>query len=66
MVFEDPRADIQETLTHPQTGVAGGGIGIPAREWTAIDASIAADLQKLDGIGPGTASVTSRSFDDRT
>ncbi|MCR6664259.1 MAG: S9 family peptidase [Luteimonas sp.] len=67
VVFEDPRADIQETLTHPQTGVVQAAASEYLREeWKAIDASIAADLQKLDGIGPGTASVASRSFDDRT
>ncbi len=66
VVFEDPRADIQETLTHPQTGVVQAAASEYLREeWKAIDASIAADLQKLDGIGPGTASVASRSFDDR-
>lgn len=67
VVFEDPRADIQETLTHPQTGVVQAAASEYLREeWKAIDSSIAADLQKLDGIGPGTASVASRSFDDRT
>ncbi len=66
VVFEDPRADIQETLTHPQTGVVQAAASEYLREeWKAIDASIAADLRKLDGIGPGTASVASRSFDDR-
>src|SRR5690606_31334028 len=35
-------------------------------EWTAIDEGIARDLERLDAIGPGTASVSARTLDDST
>ncbi len=67
VVFEDPRADLQDVLSHPDTGVVQAAAAEYLREeWKAIDASIAPDLEKLRAIGPGTASVASRSLDDRT
>ena len=67
VVFDDPRADLQEVLTHPDTGVVQAAASEYLREeWKAIDPSIAPDLEKLEAIGPGTASVASRSLDDRT
>ena len=67
VVFDDPRADLQEVLAHPDTGVVQAAASEYLREeWKAIDAAIAPDLEKLRAIGPGTASVASRSLDDRT
>src|SRR5690606_29766134 len=67
VVFEDPRADLQDVLSHPATGVVQAAASEYLREeWKVVDAAIAADLGKLEAIGPGTASVTSRSHDDRT
>ncbi|HRO27900.1 MAG TPA: S9 family peptidase, partial [Luteimonas sp.] len=66
VVFEDPRADLQEVLAHPDTGVVQAAAAEYLREeWKAIDPAIARDLEKIDAIGPGTASVASRSLDDR-
>ena len=67
LVSENPRADVSDGLYHPITGLAQASASEYLRkEWTALDTAIAADLDKLKAIGPGTASVTSRSSDDKT
>ncbi len=67
LVFENPRADVNNVLTDPQTGVVQAAASDYLREeWSVLDESIAGDLKKLDGIGPGTASVSARTLDDKT
>ncbi|WP_149195206.1 S9 family peptidase [Luteimonas suaedae] len=66
VISEDPRADVDDTLTDPRTGVVQAAASNYLRkEWTAIDDDIAADLEKLEAIGPGEASVSARTQDDR-
>ncbi len=67
LLFENPRADVNNVLTNPQTGVVQAAASDYLREeWSVLDDSIAGDLKTLDGIGPGTASVSARTLDDKT
>ncbi len=67
LLFENPRADVNNVLTNPQTGVVQAAASDYLREeWSVLDGSIAGDLKTLDGIGPGTASVSARTLDDKT
>src|SRR3546814_1199495 len=66
LVFENPRADVDDALADPRTGVVQAAASNYLREeWTVIDDAIAADMAKLDAIGPGEASVNARSLDVR-
>jgi dipeptidyl aminopeptidase/acylaminoacyl peptidase len=65
LVHEDPRADVIGAMVHPATGVVQAALVIYLRnEWTVIDRAIAADLDKLKGIGEGDINVVSRSLAD--
>ena len=67
VVFDDPRADMSQTLVHPDTGVIQAASSEYLREeWKALDPAVSADLAKLKAIGPGVASVSARTKDDRT
>src|SRR3546814_7119502 len=67
LVFENSRADVDDALTDPRTGVVQAAASNYLRaEWTVLDEAIAADMAKLDAIGPGEASVNARTLDDRT
>src|SRR3546814_9746875 len=67
LVFENPRADVDDARADPRTGVVQAAASNYLREeWTVIDDAIAADMAKLDAIGPGEASVNARTLDDRT
>jgi dipeptidyl aminopeptidase/acylaminoacyl peptidase len=67
LLFEHPRADVSGALTHPSTGrVQAAAANYLRTEWTALDAGLAADLERLAAIGPGEATVASRSLDDST
>lgn len=67
LVFEDMRADVSNLLAHPRTGqVQAVASNYLREEWKVLDPSIAADLARLDEIGPGVASVTARTLDDST
>lgn len=67
LLHEDPRADVGSPLTDPRTGQAQAvSVNYLRRDWTALDDSIAPNLKRLRDIGPGQASVVSRTLDDRT
>ncbi|NZA26847.1 S9 family peptidase [Luteimonas sp. SJ-92] len=67
VVFENPRADVNNALSDPVTGeVQAASSNYLREEWTAIDEAVAADLDRLEAIGPGVASVSARTQDDRT
>ncbi|TWI05823.1 dipeptidyl aminopeptidase/acylaminoacyl peptidase [Luteimonas cucumeris] len=67
LLHEDARADIGNTLSDPKTGeVQAVAVNFLKEEWQPFDPSIAADLKKLEAIGPGEVSVTSRTLDDKT
>src|SRR3546814_18030789 len=66
LVFENPRADVDDALADPRTGVVQAAASNYLREeWTVIDATIAADMATPDAIGPGAASVNARHLDDQ-
>lgn len=67
LVFEDARADVGDTLSHPVSGrVQAVASDYLREEWKVVDPSIAQDLQRLRGIGPGDANVAARTHDDKT
>lgn len=67
LVLEDARADVGDTLSDPKTGVVQAvAVNYLKEEWKPIDSGIAADLKKLQAIGPGEISVNARTLDDKT
>ena len=67
LVFEDPRADIGNALSDPKTRVVQAvAVDYLREEWSALDPSIAGDLEKLEAIGPGEVGVNARTLDDKT
>ncbi|WP_058833686.1 S9 family peptidase [Luteimonas abyssi] len=67
LLHEDARADVGGSLSDPRTGeVQAVSVNYLREEWTALDEGLAADLERLDAIGPGEVGVTSRTLDDRT
>ncbi len=67
LIQEDARADIGGNLRDPQTGrVQAVAANYLRNEWTPVDDSIKADLERLKTIGPGEATVNTRTLDDKT
>ncbi len=67
LVHEDPRADIGGGLADPATGkVQAVAVNYLREQWAVLDDAIRADLERLDAIGPGEASINTRTLDDRT
>ena len=67
LLAEDARADIGGGLTDPRTGqLQAVSVNYLREEWKPLDDALAADLEVLEGIGPGEAGVNSRTLDDRT
>nr|WP_295375192.1 S9 family peptidase [Pseudoxanthomonas sp.] len=67
LVFEDARADVGDTMSHPVTGqVQAVASDYLREEWKVVDPAIAKDLERLRGIGPGDAGVAARTHDDKT
>jgi dipeptidyl aminopeptidase/acylaminoacyl peptidase len=66
LLFEDARTDVDGVLADPKTGIVQAVSTSYLREtWTALDDTIAADLDRLTAIGSGEASVSARTLDDR-
>ncbi|MDH5830892.1 S9 family peptidase [Luteimonas sp. M1R5S18] len=67
LLHEDARADIGGNLADPRTGeVQAVSVNYLREQWTVLDDAIRADLARLDAIGPGEASINTRTLDDRT
>jgi dipeptidyl aminopeptidase/acylaminoacyl peptidase len=67
LVLEDARVDVGSTLSDPRTGVVQAvAVNYLKEEWKPLDNSIAADLKKLEAIGPGEIAVNARTLDDKT
>lgn len=65
LVFEDARADVGESLADPRSGkLQAIAVDYLREEWKTLDDGIAGDLAKLRALGPGDASVVSRTLDD--
>ena len=66
VVGASPRADISNAMSNPKTGeVEAYAVTYLRNEWTALDATIGADLAWLREKLNGDVSVTSRTTDDR-
>ncbi len=67
LLHEDARADVGDAMSDPRTGqVQAVAVNYLRHQWSALDPAIAADLERLKGIGPGQSSVASRTLNDRT
>ena len=67
LVHEDPRVDIGRGLADPVTGrVQAVAVNYLREQWSVLDDAIRADLERLEAIGPGEASINTRTLDDRT
>ncbi len=67
LVHEDPRVDIGGGLADPATGkVQAVAVNYLREEWKVLDDAIRADVERLEAIGPGEASINTRTLDDRT
>lgn len=67
LVHSDDRADVSGTLVHPRTGrVQAVSVNYLREEWSVTDSDVAADVQRLEQIGPGEVAVNSRTLDDHT
>lgn len=67
VVSEDARADVGNTLSDPRTGVVQAvAVDYLKEEWKPLDPAIAADLKKLQTLGPGEIAVNARTLDDKT
>ncbi|HEY4531092.1 MAG TPA: S9 family peptidase [Luteimonas sp.] len=67
LVHEDARADVGGGLADPRTGkVQAVSVNYLREEWAVVDEGIRADLDRLAAIGPGEASINTRTLDDRT
>ena len=67
LLHEDPRVDIGGVLADPATGkVQAVSANYLREQWSVLDDAIGADLERLEAIGPGEASINTRSLDDRT
>ncbi len=62
----DPRADVSDTIAHPETGLPQAvAFEYDRTNWTILDDSIAADLERFADDAKGEFDVRSRSLDDR-
>ena len=67
LLAEDARADIGGGLSDPRTGeLQAVSVNYLRNEWKPLGDALAADLKTLEGIGPGEASINSRTLDDST
>ncbi|TYT26652.1 S9 family peptidase [Luteimonas viscosa] len=67
LLHEDARADIGYSLADPKTGkVQAVSVNYLREAWTVLDDGIKADLDRLAAIGPGEASINTRTLDDST
>ncbi len=66
IVAQDAKADIDDLLVDPKTrAVQAAGATYDRRKWTAVDKSIAGDLDALAKVTDGDFYVVSRSSDDK-
>jgi dipeptidyl aminopeptidase/acylaminoacyl peptidase len=66
LIFEDPKADVDETLVHPKTGkVQAVSTNRERRIWKVLDKSLQGDFDALAKVTDGDMRITSRSLDDK-
>ena len=65
VLYEDPRADIDNTLVHPtELTVQAAASTYERRDWKVLDPSIQADLDYLATVADGELEVIDRTLDD--
>ena len=65
VLYEDPRADVDEALVHPtELTVQAAASTYERREWKVLDESIQADLDYLATVADGELNVVDRTLDD--
>jgi len=67
VLYEDPRADVDNALVHPTELVVQAAASTYDRTtWQVLDERIAGDLEYLAQVADGELEVVSRTWDDRT
>ena len=66
VLYEDPRADVDDALVHPtELTVQAAASTFERRQWRVLDESIQADLDYLATVADGELNVVDRTLDDR-
>ena len=66
VLFEDPKADVEQLLVHPKLGkVQAVATNRERRVWRVLDKSLQPDFDALAKVSDGDMQVVSRSLDDR-
>ena len=66
-LVEDPRYDVGQVVTHPETYEAQAAAIARARtEWVVLDGDIREDFEVIEGLGRGDFGVTSRDRADES
>lgn len=65
VLFEHPKADVNDILVHPiEKTIQGASATYERKEWTFLDNSIAQDLTYLKSIEHGDVEITTRTLND--
>jgi hypothetical protein len=65
LLFEDPRADVDDVLRHPRTHVVQAAASTrERRSWRVLDPAVKADFEALGKLGDGEIDVLDRTLDD--
>jgi len=63
---EDPRADIEDTLSHPrERTIQAAASTYERKRWQVLDSSLESDFAYLQSLVDGELGIDSRSLDDR-
>lgn len=66
VLYEDPRADVDDLLIHPtERTVEAAASTYTRRQWKVLDEAIRGDLDYLATVADGELEVVDRSLDDR-
>ncbi len=66
VVYEDPRADVDDALVHPtELRVQAAASTFDRRKWTIFDDAIREDLAYLETVADGELEVVDRTLDDK-
>ncbi|AUX25238.1 peptidase S9 [Sorangium cellulosum] len=66
LLAEDPKADVDDAITHPRTGKVQAITSAYERQrWQVLDKGLQPDLDALRAVAEGDLEILSRSLDDR-
>jgi len=67
LVFEDARADVENSTSQPRTGkVQAASVNFERSTWHVVDTSLTKDFEALAKLGDGELDIMSRTLDDKT